>query len=70
MGLVSMFRGLGLETASRTPPKWEMPSVGMWKTNLRKHNDMYDCFFLKFTQFIFRKITVLYNMFNSVKAEV
>ncbi|XP_023390306.1 piwi-like protein 2 isoform X2 [Pteropus vampyrus] len=28
MGLVSMFRGLGLETASRTPPKWEMPSVG------------------------------------------
>ncbi|XP_006904442.1 piwi-like protein 2 isoform X1 [Pteropus alecto] len=28
MGLVSMFRGLGLETASRTPPKWEMPSLG------------------------------------------
>nr|KAF6402040.1 piwi like RNA-mediated gene silencing 2 [Rousettus aegyptiacus] len=28
MGLVSMFRGLGLETVSRTPPKWEMPSLG------------------------------------------
>lgn len=58
MGLVSMFRGLGLETVSRTPPKWEMPSLGMWKTNL-KHGGVYDCFVLKFIQFIFRKITAL-----------
>ncbi|XP_055434676.1 piwi-like protein 2 isoform X2 [Bubalus kerabau] len=28
VGLVSMFRGLGLETASQTPPKREMPPLG------------------------------------------
>lgn len=60
-----MFRGLGLETVSRTPVEQEMPPLGMWKTNLRKRGVIYDCFVLKFTQFIFRKITVLYKMFSS-----
>uniref|UniRef100_A0A2K5DD03 Piwi-like protein 2 n=1 Tax=Aotus nancymaae TaxID=37293 RepID=A0A2K5DD03_AOTNA len=28
VGLVSMFRGLGIETVSKTPQKWEMPPAG------------------------------------------
>lgn len=53
-----MFQGLGLETESQTPVKRAVPSLGMWKTNLRKCGSMYDRFILKFIQFIFRKITI------------
>ena len=65
VGLVSLFRGLGLETASQTPLKREVPPLGMWKTNLRKCDVVYHCFVLKLTQFIFKKITVFYKMFSS-----
>lgn len=44
---MSMFRGMGLETMSRTPLKQEVPPLGKWKTNLRNCGCMYDYLVLK-----------------------